>query len=186
MNDIVLNGICEILTQNQQKLRIPLRQRAKFEGWLKFELAYYLERSGYSNVHVEGESSKSVFRSDIRFTAKDGTVYCVELKTANTNWQIDGVDNKTKPITKNIASIIADCLKMKSLNGVMAFVLFPIPIKDNRWETYLNTISHQTGIALNKELNCRSVMMEVDDDNRCEAIVCTFASGLLTQPVPLK
>lgn len=100
MNDVILNGICEILIQNQKKLRIPIRQKAKFEGWLKFELAYYLERSGYSNVHVEGESSTSVFRSDIRFTVNDGTIYCIELKTTNTNWQIDGVDNKQSPSQK--------------------------------------------------------------------------------------
>ncbi len=46
MDDIIRKGITDILKNNAMLLRIPIRQRAKFEGWLKFELAHYLERAG--------------------------------------------------------------------------------------------------------------------------------------------
>lgn len=47
MNNMIMDGICHILEEHQILLRIPIRQKAKFEGWLKFELAHYIEQMGY-------------------------------------------------------------------------------------------------------------------------------------------
>lgn len=43
MDEFIRKGIVEILETNRSLLKIPLRQKAKFEGWLKFELAHWLE-----------------------------------------------------------------------------------------------------------------------------------------------
>ena len=43
MDQMIMNDICGILEKNRAMLRIPIRQEAKFEGWLKFELAHYIE-----------------------------------------------------------------------------------------------------------------------------------------------
>lgn len=80
-----------ILENRKDLLMIPLKQRAKFEGWLKFELAHVLVLKGMENVEVE---SKSGFeRADIKFE-EDGITYKIELKTPNTNWRVEGILNK--------------------------------------------------------------------------------------------
>lgn len=176
MNNIIMEGICSILKSNQQLLRIPIRQKAKFEGWLKFELASYLEIKGFKDVEVETKGEKNHFHTDITFFDDDLHFYSVELKTSNTNWIIPGIRQAGKPITKNIDSIIADCLKMNSNYGIVAFVLFPIGSNDSRWESYFERIIKKTGIALNKETHCRVLEMEIDDIHKCDLLVCTFIS----------
>lgn len=175
-----MDAICNILSSNKQLLRIPIRQKAKFEGWLKFELAGYLELKGYQGVRVERQNNSGLTRSDVTFLDHNLTTYNVELKTSNTNWKLAGVQSKGKPITKNINSIVKDCLKMNSLHGIIAFLMFPIGRNDNRWEIYLQRIARETGIRLHLETNCRIVEMEIDDINTCDVMVCTFISG--TEP----
>lgn len=110
MDEIVRKGIVKILGSNMSLLRIPIRQRAKFEGWLKFELAHYLEEIGAKNVEVESKVPYGRDRADIAFL-NDGEAYTLELKTPNTNWKVKGVKENTRPITKNVQSIIADAKK---------------------------------------------------------------------------
>jgi hypothetical protein len=100
----------------------------------------------------------------------------LELKTANTSWKINGVNNGGRPITQNIQSIIKDAEKLDSKNGIVAFVLFPIPIDDMRWIQYLRRISEKTNIELSKENNCEVINVNVDDSNKCSLVVCTFMS----------
>jgi hypothetical protein len=176
MNDVIMDGICSILNANKKLLRIPIRQKAKFEGWLKFELAGYLEQQSFKEVEVETKGDKNQFHTDITFYDNEYSFYSVELKTANTNWIIPGIRNSGKPITKNINSIIDDCLKMNSNQGIVAFVLFPILSNDTRWEVYLERIIERTGIKLNKKTHCRIIQMEIDDNNKCDLLVCTFIS----------
>ena len=67
MDKIVRQGITQVLMNHRDLLKIPLRQKAKFEGWLKFELAHYLEKIGMENVEVESKASFSRDRADITF-----------------------------------------------------------------------------------------------------------------------
>lgn len=46
MHDTVRNWIADVLRRNPGPVLIAMRQRAKFEGWLKFELAAHAERYG--------------------------------------------------------------------------------------------------------------------------------------------
>jgi hypothetical protein len=85
MNNMIMDGICNILRENRAMLRIPIRQKAKFEGWLKFELAHYIEQLGYKDVEVETKGMTSRFRTDITFFDEEHNFYSIELKTSNTN-----------------------------------------------------------------------------------------------------
>jgi len=95
-------------------------------------------------VEVESASAERDFsgeRFDLSFFY-DCNRYHVELKTANSNWRMPGVYNKTRPIKKNIAGIGNDARKLShcSGQGIVAFVLFPIPPHDNRWTEYLDEL----------------------------------------------
>ena len=173
MDKLIRKGIVDILTKHEELLQIPLRQRAKFEGWLKFELACYLDQIGMISVEVESQGSFRRDRTDIAFF-KDDNPYSLELKTPNTNWKIPGVNSSGRPITRNIQSIVDDAFKLNSQYGIVAFVLFPVPVDDSRWEVYLKRISKKTGLCLSKENNCDVVKMNIDDKHICDLIICSF------------
>src|SRR5690606_743674 len=109
---------------------------------------------------------------------KEHNPYGVELKTSNTNWNMPGIRKGGKPVTKNIASIITDCGKLNSAQGIIAFILFPIPPDDARWLRYLERIINETGANLNKDTNCRILKMDIDETNTCDVLVCTFISQM--------
>ncbi|MCR8556911.1 hypothetical protein KXD93_04630 [Mucilaginibacter sp. BJC16-A38] len=175
MHNVILDGISSIIEANRDLLRIPIRQKAKFEGWLKFELAFYLSEQGFKEVDVE-TTVDGFGRRDITFFDSDSNFYSVELKTSNTNWLIPGIRKVGKPLTKNLRSIVEDCIKINSSQGIVAFVLFPIPLGDKRWEDYIEKIAYDTGSALNKVTNCKLITMDIDDEHQCELLVCTFIS----------
>ncbi len=81
-----------------------------------------------------------------------------------------------RPITKNIKSIIDDVNKLNSDNGIIAFVLFPIPVGDSRWESYLKRIMEETGVMLDKEENYRIITVNIDNKNTCNLLVRVFTS----------
>lgn len=175
MYKVIRKGVVSILKDNMMLLRIPLRQKAKFEGWLKFELAHYLEQKGMKNVEVESKVYYRRDRTDITFF-NNGEPYSLELKTPNTNWKLKGVNGNCRPITKNIQSIIDDAKKLNSKNGIVAFVLFPVPVGDNRWELYLDRINEKTDLGVSKEENCEIIDMNIDEKNVCSLVVCSFMS----------
>ena len=175
MDRFIRKGIVEIIADHMPLLRIPIRQKAKFEGWLKFELANYLEEKGMKNVEVESKAFFRRDRTEITFF-NDGEPYSIELKTPNTNWKLKGVSESCRPITKNLESIVADAKKLNSNNGIVAFVLFPVPVGDSRWELYLDRISKETGIDVTKDRNCEVVKVGVNDSCACNIVVCTFMS----------
>src|SRR5687768_11451655 len=128
--------IVDVLEQHRALLTIAVRQRAKFEGWLKFELALHAARCGAKSVQVE-TASDSGARSDLSFVYQ-GQRYDVELKTCNTNWRMKGVLDLTRPITKNITSVVVDAGKLRRCpgQGIVAFCLFPVGCDDGRWIEY--------------------------------------------------
>ena len=70
---ILRQWIVQVIQQHESMLRIAIRQRAKFEGWLKFELAAIAEINGATVVEVETQSvqSQSKKRADISFVYQD-------------------------------------------------------------------------------------------------------------------
>ena len=124
MESTILQLLCEILKRNASLLTIAITQRAKFEGWLKFELAHELKKK-YIDTRVE--EPVSGFHIDIHSNQS-----LIELKTPNTSYRMKGCVNRTCTITDNINSIIDDINKLSTIvpgvynNGYIAFVLFPV------------------------------------------------------------
>ena len=117
-------GLFQCPPKNKDLLEIAFRQRAKFEGWLKFEIAKEFQKSG-KDTKVEYPIAKGhvdLFADNC----------LIELKTPNTSYTCEGVDPKTRPITDNVNSIISDVDKLRNIteglsyDSFIAFVMFPI------------------------------------------------------------
>ncbi len=159
-------------------MAIAMRQRAKFEGWLKFTLAAHAELKGAGNVVVEAPTSESGVirgRSDISFRW-DGIRYDVELKTPNTNWRMPGVAEMTRPITKNFSSIVEDARKANSQDcqPLVAFVIFPVPRGDQRWLQYLDRIGRELDLTLSREAHATQITLPISPTHSADVVICCF------------
>jgi hypothetical protein len=170
----VRHWIVAVMEQHRALLAVAVRQRAKFEGWLKFELAQYAEEHGASSVEVETASDGGA-RSDLSLVF-EGQRYDIELKTSNTNWRMNGVVPCTRPITKNIASIIVDGKKLRKCpgQGIVAFCLFPIASGDNRWVEYLNRIGFELGEELSESNHTSRVTIPLTANCAADILIATF------------
>lgn len=176
-DSLVRKLICEIINEKVEIVSLAIQNKNKFEGWLKFELANKLVKLGLREVTIETKYERRKDRYDLTFMADDYYTYYIELKTPNTNWNIDGVKRCKRPITKNINSIIEDTKKLNSKNGIVAFVLFPIPKGDNRWKVYLNKIQEECGLQIEAENNCNKITIAFDNqNNECDLVVCSYFS----------
>jgi len=178
MHNVVREWIVEVLEDHRQLLTIAIRQRAKFEGWLKFELAAIAEIHGAQSVEVESPidgKNASGERADLSFLF-DGSRYHIELKTANSNWRMPGVENKTRPISGNVQGIVHDARKLAlcSARGIVAFVLFPIPLEDDRWVEYLERIASEVGVSLSEREHCYRLSVSLEENRLVDLIVCSF------------
>ena len=136
---ILSETISELLVTHAPLVHIAVRQRAKFEGWLKFELVLDLSKT-FSDAQVEFPCKGK----HIDLLAGDSLI---ELKTINTNYRMEGVETKIRPITKNIKGITDDIDKLRDLKSdkpaYIAFVMFPI---DNcQYIKHINKIEAHLG-----------------------------------------
>ena len=133
LNDILVN----ILKSRQDLVFIAIKQRAKFEGWLKFELANELNNI-YSDTCVE---KCMPYKGSEKLVDVFSNNSCIELKTPNTSYRHDGCENRTRPITNNIASIIDDinALKKIGVDGYIAFIMFPID-NNGKYKSHIDKI----------------------------------------------
>lgn len=120
----IADTIESILLNNKDLLEIAFKQRAKFEGWLKFEIAKEFQTSG-KDTKVEYPTAKGhvdIFADNC----------LIELKTPNTSYNHPDLESKTRPITDNVNSIISDVDKLRNIteglsyDSFIAFVMFPI------------------------------------------------------------
>jgi hypothetical protein len=159
-------------------MTLAARQRARFEGWPKLELAAKIQADrATTSVRVESRYDEDKRGwADIAFTTATGKFF-LELKTPGSNRKIPGVEDKHKAITHAIAGVIADANQLKKYpgTGLVAFVLFPLPEGDDQWIEYLRRISEQTGIRLSEDEHCSPVRLELDLNQYCKAIVCCFS-----------
>jgi hypothetical protein len=143
LEGIIQEALKDILQQNLETAKLACQQRAKFEGWLKFELANALFRKHpvFDNViledsYVSNGKDSSRRRSDISFLF-NGNKWYVEMKTANANWRDRDLENLVRPITINMKNIAEDIhvLKRKSMpsHGMSVFCIFPVP--DRLWKS---------------------------------------------------
>lgn len=152
---LLLNIICSTLLKNVSLLSIAIKQRAKFEGWLKMELAYQLAQNNQQTTveHKIGNNSIDLLSNNC----------LIELKTPNTNYIVSGVINKTKPITDNINSILDDIHKLQSIkvnagysHYYVAFVLFPLD-NGNKYQYHIGKIIQKTTNHLKKVISINGV-----------------------------
>ena len=126
VRELISETIKNLLSERVGVITPALAQRSKFEHWLKWELISTLFERGYKPRSEDN-------RHDIGFDYS-GKRYYLELKTANTNWRAEGIENKTRPITMNIKQICDDIDKVADINstseqGLVAFCLFPVPVR---------------------------------------------------------
>ena len=117
--------------ENSNGIAIFVKERAKFEGWFKVELCDSLSKY-FPSISPEKD------RIDITFGD-----WAIELKTVNTNYRYENVENKTRPITKNIQRVIDDIEKLKSMNytnKAILFVVFPVSHNNKNWKIHLQKI----------------------------------------------
>lgn len=171
----VRGWIAQALDERPELTCLAVGQRAKFEGWLKFELACKAIHAGATDVVLEAPLPKGTTRADLGFTLGE-TRHVVELKTPNANWRMPGVVNKGRPVTMNIEAIIIDGRKMLEAGaGIVAFTLFPVPVGDTRWREYLHRIGDALDLTLSEERQCERVRVSLGAGHQAEIIVCAFA-----------
>lgn len=106
-------------------------ERSKFEGWLKVELIDTLCKN-------QIVAKPEVNRIDVSFKNT-----AIELKTINTNYRLDNVANKTRPITKNINGVLKDIWDLKKQpieNKFVIFIVFPLDAQSKKWKIHLEKI----------------------------------------------
>lgn len=140
------NLIVSILEENDKLVFIAIKQRAKFEGWLKFQLAHKLLEED-DKVEVERPyPTNGKLHADIY--AKNAFI---ELKTPNTNYRYKQCFPCNRPITKNITSIIEDINKLRSIEEnkkYIAFVIFPIDQDKKKYREYILRIENEGRVKL--------------------------------------
>ncbi len=175
MKAAILEWIVSILIEHKSLLSIAIKQRSKFEGWLKYELASRMLAKGATSMEVEAAYPSSKTRSDIHLKIS-GKDYYIELKTANTNWNIKGTTKKAKPITMNVNGIIKDIEKLRSLcdRGISAFILFPVPLEKEKYWKYMERISKETNIDLSKTLKFRTMTTSLGGKDKADILICVL------------
>ncbi len=125
--------------ENNQGLSVFANERAKFEGWLKVELVDILFKK---LMHPKPEYPIGRSKIDIFFES-----WAMEIKTTNTNYQLDGVKSKTRPITQNVKEILKDIKKLKGSsfkNKIVCFIVYPLQLENNTfWQKHLVKIINQ-------------------------------------------
>jgi len=131
--DITANGLIKKIKTNYGLCQFAI-ERSKFEGWLKVELIDTLLKN---KIVAKPE----VDRVDVSFQDT-----AIELKTINTNYRFDNVENKIRPITKNITGILKDIsdLKRKEIkNRFVVFIVFPVEASKLEWTFHINKVEKE-------------------------------------------
>ena len=142
MLDKIVNKLIDTISQHSG-CAIFAEERAKFEGWVKVELARIFSELGYK---VEPEKPYSIDKERHQvdlFSESGNTGLCVELKTVNTSYKGILAKKKTRPITMNINSILEDLEELSRIKeanpGVECYVLFlvyPCRSENRYWQMH--------------------------------------------------
>lgn len=154
MEKIIANEILQTIRLNQLLLAIPVRQKSKFEQWLKFELAFRL-RTLYSDTEVEYMEKSANGNKYIDIYTNNSYL---ELKTTCTNIAHSLSPNRkghNKPITKNINDIIADIKDLRGYDavrkgnkrGYVATIFFPYDESQSKHVQRLKKVLGNTALC---------------------------------------
>jgi hypothetical protein len=173
-HQLVRTKIENIIESRSSALWTAIRQRAKFEGWLKIELAAALEEDARVECQLEAPVGDGL-RCDL-FIDHDLTRLYVELKTIGSSWRVPCVENKTKDTTNNIRDVIADVEKLRRAKEyakcVVAFVEFPVPEEGEKCRRHLKYISEVTKVPFGDDDCYRLMPIEFEGEIKCNVLVC--------------
>ena len=83
--------------------------------------------------------------------------WALELKTSNTNYRYENVENKTRPVTKNVASIIKDIVDLRNNtnygNKAVVFIIFPLSKTTQDWSKHILKIKNELQELREKEFS---------------------------------
>ena len=156
--EILSFAIAEALSS--PKIDVALRQRAKFEGWLKVETASLIEVSSgsvkvnleyqYPSTDASGKGYERKYFADLQLLSEDGNQCLVMLKTVNTNFRYESVREASRPVTKNFEAVQNDILKLAAAKlpsdtvRYSIFAVFPVArnveSRDKQLERYLTRV----------------------------------------------
>jgi len=193
MNSEELRNYTNAIFENYgEMLRIPFRQRSKFEGWLKIMIVSRLHA-----LHSQGrithlnqlklepaypDAVGNASRADIGFADDEGYQY-IELKTINTNYQLAGVINTHINIAQNIQGVIDDIHKIRELNvnGHVVFVVYPLPpiaMPHELLGIHLLAVSEAYGEPLVEGINYNLQTIRIDEINTIRILVCCLSINI--------
>ena len=131
--------------KNHNGLNFFIKNRSKFEGWFKVELCDILSKHT-KNITPEKDRIDIVFDN-----------WALELKTSNTNYRYENVENKTRPVTKNVASIIKDIVDLRNNtnyeNKAVVFIIFPLSKTTQDWSKHILKIKNELQELREKEFS---------------------------------
>ena len=172
----VRSWMADVLRTHPDVVHLAAKQRAKFEGWFKFELAARMARAGVDEVRIEPGGVVPHARHDLSFLWA-GERYFVELKTVNTNWRIKGLENRPRPVTKNFNALTKDLHKLAPYGsrGLMAFVIFPVPPGDARWQSYVANACAKVRFSFSAEDDCETLIFETPSSEKYGLVTCVLS-----------
>ena len=145
---IIINEIIPRI-ENHNGLQIFAAERARFEPWLKVEF-----------VDIFMNYFKMVLpEQDWIDIVLDKETY-IELKTVVTNYSYENVKNKTRPITNQIDSVVADInklQKLKNISKIVVVIVYPCTHNKLNWqEHHLKKISMQMKTYIYKDFKFKN------------------------------
>ena len=134
-------------------INLAISQRLTFEKWLQIELSGLLHAKlkGQTDVKVvleaptSGKTSKRGESLDIAILRRKEKLFSIELKIIATNYNVVGIDEKTKGITDKVDELIKDLNKAKKdgYNEYMSLAfLFPFPTQKNHRNNVIDFPKH--------------------------------------------
>jgi hypothetical protein len=159
-----LESLIEKMKHNEG-ISIAITQRLTFEKWLQIELAgrlnYHLKYETDIKVVLEApitsKMSKRAKSVDISIQRNNDKLFGIELKIVATNYQVDGIEYKSKGATGKVSELIVDLKKAKE-DGYkeymsLAFV-FPFPVQENHRNNARDFPKYLTKLSEYGEVQC--------------------------------
>ena len=87
-----------------------------------------------------------------------------------------GVADMIRPITKNFTSIVEDARKATASGRkpLVAFVIFPVPPGDHRWQQYFERIARELEVILSAEAHAAQLTLPLSQQHSADVVVCCF------------
>ncbi len=124
----VFEGLKPVL-ESHPGLGVYARERSRFDGWLQVELVRVLQEKG-----LKPEPDKD--KADVALGA-----WGLAVRSINTNIPCDQAQSKTRPIAKNIETLVKDIWKLTNPGRSSAFskrailfAVFPTTHDNERWQ----------------------------------------------------